>query len=297
MGQAPWHPCVPWYAQAMFDWCFWSRWGNPHQCHGPHLAHHQPFQSFKRQLLGILESREFCTGTVSHWWRVNHHVPKQSQDLDLSRYFMARCLDFSCQQCLLPDHPKQYSTEHQMRCRVFLEVFTFTVAGFRDSDSILYVSNLNDSICFTNPKSALLTGTVLLLYVISVLVQTTRLQKAERWWTVNQTLAHFRLQKWCGFGWLGFFLPCAKLEKYIYFFWGRDHTPAHRKEHNCLPSMPQTPKKIKYQPFALTFPLGAVTNEQCWSMPSLLTCLFLSVTNNLFLASCPGDLNQSSMKS
>lgn len=41
----------------------------------------------------------------------NHHIPEQSQGLDLSQYLMARCLDSSCQQHLLPDYPKQYSTE------------------------------------------------------------------------------------------------------------------------------------------------------------------------------------------
>lgn len=67
--------------------------------------------SFKRELLGMLESHEFCMVTTSHWWSVNHHVPEPSQALDLSQYIMARCLDFSCQQLLLPDHPKQYPPE------------------------------------------------------------------------------------------------------------------------------------------------------------------------------------------
>lgn len=41
---------------------------------------------------------------------------------------------------LFPEHPKHYSTEHQVHYRVFLEIFKSTVASFRHSDSNLDVS-------------------------------------------------------------------------------------------------------------------------------------------------------------
>lgn len=89
------------------------------------------------------------------------------------------------------------------------------------------------------------------------------------------------------------FPPVCQAKKHIPFFLRqKPHTPADRKEHNCL-----SPQEINHHPFVLTFPLGAVTNELCCNMPSLLTCLFLAVTNDLFLANCPDNLNQSSMKS
>lgn len=73
--------------------------------------------------------------TISHRCRVNDHTPEQSQGLDLSQYLMQDVLEVSA------SRPSKavFNWGHQVRCRVFLEVFTFTVAGFRDSDSILYL--------------------------------------------------------------------------------------------------------------------------------------------------------------
>lgn len=113
-----------WHLATTGHWC--------HICHTPATA------GLSGELLGILESHELCMGTVFHWWRVNHHVPEQSQGLDLDgipwqdvcRFFLSAMFASRPSRTVL-------SWEHQLHCRVFLEVFTFTVAGFRDSASIL----------------------------------------------------------------------------------------------------------------------------------------------------------------
>lgn len=185
------------------------------------------------------------------------------------------------------------SWEHLVHCRVFLEVLTFIVAGFKRFR--LYPIFL----CCTNPMSALLTSSVLLLYLSSLLwgrLLDSRRLNADWEWTDT---CSFQDPKWSGFVCL--FAMCQAREIHL-FFSEAEASHLCTQERSPLPPLPapsfnKNKTKLKYHPFALTFPLGAVTNEQCWNMTSLLTRLFLSVTNNLFLANCPDYLNQSSVKS
>lgn len=114
------------------------RVGQPAQGAGAHLSHTNHSWAFKGTAGHTGMPWTVHGDPISHWWRVNHHVREQSQGLDLDgipwqdtyRFFLS---------VVFASRPSRtiVSWEHQVHCKVFLEVFTCTVAGFTDSDSIL----------------------------------------------------------------------------------------------------------------------------------------------------------------
>lgn len=128
-----------------------------------------------------------------------------------------------------------FNREHQVHCRAFLEVSTFTVAGFRDSDSILNLSALLiPSQCYWQ---------ALCFCCICYLCFGADYRTPEDWMLLDSEpdTCSFQAPK---MKWFCLFFPCAKLEKYICFFWGGGLTPLHTgRNTTASPSCPKLLKK------------------------------------------------------
>lgn len=134
-------------------------------------------------------------------------------------------VDFSYQQCLLPDYPEQLRAPSALQgSSGSFCIYSVRFYRFRAHPAVT---------CFPNPQSAILTSRCFCCIAISVLGQTTGLRRlnTERQWTRYLLISGSRSDS--GFACF-VFPPCAKLEKHIAFLRQKPHTPADRKEENCL---------------------------------------------------------------